>query len=135
MLLIVDSDPTFLNDAEQLLNQDGGVFLALNADHARFLVGSVGDDLSVALVDSDLPGLNDLSLIREMRRDFPHLPVIAISVANKDDIPPSPKTFGAAGALKKPITPMWNATIARVRATTEKWRRFASFPRGSAKPA
>jgi CheY-like chemotaxis protein len=118
MLLIVDDDPTFLERAEELLHGEGrGIFFARNAEHAKELMGTVGDGFSVVLIDLDLPGQDGFSLISEMRRHFPKLPIIAISGVFQKHVLESAKLLGVAAILEKPIGPEWSSTIARVRAT------------------
>src|SRR5215813_6035348 len=117
MLLIVDDDPRFLAAAEQALDVCGGVLLA-HADQARSLMGTVGKDFFAALIDLFLPGVGGFSLILEMRRDYPDLPVIAISGALRQHVFESAKALGAADVLRKPITSEWNAAIARVKAAS-----------------
>jgi len=64
MLLIVDDDPTFLERAEELLlGESRGIFFARNAEHAKELLGTVGDGFSVVMIDLDLPGQDGFSLI------------------------------------------------------------------------
>jgi CheY-like chemotaxis protein len=116
MLLIVDNDPQFLQEAEQRLESPRGVFFARNAVHAKELMGSVGGVFSAVLVDLDLPGQDGFSLIREMHLSFPDLPLIAISGVFQPDVLESAKLVGAADTLPKPISPEWNAAIERLRA-------------------
>jgi len=116
MLLIVDDDPTFLEKAEALLDVGRGVFFARNAEHARELMGTVGAEFSVALIDLDLPGQDGFSFIAEVRKHYPDLPVIAISGVCQRDVLDSAMLLGATDPLQKPISPECNATIARVRA-------------------
>jgi DNA-binding NtrC family response regulator len=115
MLLIVDDDPTFLEQAQNLLDADGGVFFAGNAEHAKSLMGTVGAGISVVMIDLDLPGEDGFSLIAEMRKHFPDLPAIAVSGVFQRHVLESAKAVGAADALQKPITAEWNAALARVR--------------------
>jgi CheY-like chemotaxis protein len=115
MILIVDDDPTFLENAGKVLDAGRGVFFALDATQAKSLIGSVGAAFSVALVDLNLPGQDGFSLIMEMRQQFPDLPVIAISGVFQEHVLDSAKAVGAVDALRKPITPEWKTAIARVR--------------------
>jgi len=117
MLLIVDDDPHFLEQAMQLLNSGKGLFIARDAQQAKELMGSVGAAFSLVLVDLDLPGQDGFSLIQEMRAAFPDLPVIAVSGVCKRDVLESAKLVGAADALPKPIDDTWNLAIAKARAT------------------
>ena len=51
-----------------------------------------------------------------MRKNFPDLPVIAISGVFQRHVLESAKAVGAADALQKPIGEAWNVAMARVRA-------------------
>lgn len=119
MLLIVDDDPAFLLNAQELLDDGArGIYFAGSAEHAKELIGTVGAGFSVALVDLDLPGQDGFSLIREMRQHFPDLPVIAISGVFQKHVLESAKAVGAADTLAKPITPEWKTAIAAARGKT-----------------
>src|SRR4051794_2394618 len=111
MLLIVDDNPTFLEQAQVLLDSGRGVFFAANAKHAKSLMGTVGAEFSVVMVDLDLPGQDGFSLIREMHTNFPDLPIIAISGVCQQHVLESAKFFGAVEALQKPIGPEWKAAL------------------------
>jgi DNA-binding NtrC family response regulator len=115
MLLIVDDDPNFLEQAMQVLNSGRGVFIARDAQQAKELMGSVGAAFSLVLIDLDMPGQDGFSLIREMRAAFPDLPVIAMSGVCQRDVLESAKVIGAADALPKPIDRTWELAIARAQ--------------------
>jgi CheY-like chemotaxis protein len=116
MLLIVDDDPTFLEKAEAVLDIGRGIFFARSAEHAKELMGTVGAAFSLAMIDLDLPGQDGFSFIMEMRKNFPDLPLIAISGVFQKHVLESARALGAADALQKPIGEAWNVAIARVRA-------------------
>jgi CheY-like chemotaxis protein len=115
MLLIVDDDPSFLEQAREVLDAGHGIFLAPNAQRAKDLLDLLGDGLTVALVDLDLPGEDGFTLIREMRSRFPRLAIIAISGVYQQHVLESAKALGARVTLEKPISPEWNAAIAPFR--------------------
>jgi FixJ family two-component response regulator len=115
MILIVDHDPTFLENAGPVLDAGRGVLFALDANHAKFLAASIGASFSVALVDLDLRGQDGHSLICEMCQQFPDLPVIAMGGISQEHVFESANAVGAVDALRKPITPEWKTAIARVR--------------------
>jgi CheY-like chemotaxis protein len=115
MLLIVDDDPEFLEQATQVLEHDRGIFLAADGKRARQLVDTVGAGLSVALVDLDLPGEDGFSVIRELRRRAPGLAIVAVSGVYQQNVLESAKALGACETLRKPIGPEWNSTIATLR--------------------
>ena len=79
MILVVDNDPTILDQAQLILNRERQVFLAKDSTRALDLAGSLG--FSVALVDLDLPAGAGFDLIRTLRRSVPDLQIIAITNA------------------------------------------------------
>ena len=117
MLLIVDDDPVFLDQARENFDAGRGIFLAPDAARARELLDLLGANLTVALVDLDLPDEDGFTLIHEMRRRFPNLAVVAISGVYQQHVLDSAISLGARATLQKPITPDWNAAIAPYRHT------------------
>jgi CheY-like chemotaxis protein len=118
MILVVDDDLAFLQKVQGVLANTvhtPGVLLAQDAAHAMKLLGSLGDEVSVALIDLDLPGTNGFDLIDEMRKKYPQLPVIAMSGVFQPSVLESAKAVGAADVLSKPITQQWAPTVERIR--------------------
>jgi CheY-like chemotaxis protein len=118
MILVVDSDPRVLDQAQQILNRDRQVFLALDATRALELSGNLG--FSVALVDLDLPGGAGFDLIRTLRRNVPDLQIIAVTNAIHSLSAEDAKKLGVVAVLKKPITPDWKPVVDRIRASRAK---------------
>ena len=116
MILVVDNDPAVLDQAQQILNRERQVFLALDANRALELSGNLG--FSVALVDLDLPGGAGFDLIRTLRRSVPDLQIIAITSAIHSLSPEDAHKLGIVEVLRKPITPDWKAIVERIRART-----------------
>jgi CheY-like chemotaxis protein len=114
MILVVDDDPTVLDQAQQILNRERQVFLALDVKRALELVGNLG--FSVALVDLDLPGGTGFDLIRTLRWTVPDLQIIAITNAIHSLSPEDAKKLGVVAVLRKPITPDWKPVVESVRA-------------------
>ena len=115
MLLVVDDDLEFLEQAKEMLEHERGIFLASDGKLARQLVDLLGSGLSVALVDLDLPDEDGFTLIRELRRRSPDLAIVAVSGVFQEHVLESAKSIGASEALRKPICPEWNSTIAALR--------------------
>jgi CheY-like chemotaxis protein len=112
MILVVDDDPAFLTAAERMFGREEPVYFARDAEHALALMSTMGRACSVALVDLDLPRVDGLRLIQQLRDLSPGLPIIAISVG----APESAVAVGASEVLRKPITPDWQGVIERHRA-------------------
>jgi DNA-binding response OmpR family regulator len=115
MLLIVDDDPTFLEEVEKHLGPAGGFLFARNADHARQLLRGVGPSFTVVMVDLDLPGQDGFSFLQELRAFFPELPLIAISGVCHEHLLEIAKVCGAGFALQKPIGPESKTALAAAR--------------------
>jgi CheY-like chemotaxis protein len=114
MILVVASDLTVLDQAQQILNRERQVFLAPDAVQALELSGNLG--FSVALIDLDLPGGAGFDLIRTLRRSVPDLQIIAITNAIYGLSPEDAQKLGVVEVLKKPITADWKPIVERIRA-------------------
>jgi CheY-like chemotaxis protein len=119
MILVVDDDPTVLDQAQQILNRDRQVFLAKDSARALDLAGNLG--FSVALVDLDLPEGAGFDLIKRLRRSVPDLQIIAITSAFHSLSPEDAQKLGVVEVLRKPITADWKPIVERIRA-----RRFGA---------
>jgi CheY-like chemotaxis protein len=117
MILLVDDDPGFLLEAEATLGRNEQVYFAANAEAARALMRSMGRAFSVVLIDLNLPGMNGFELIREMRQQFPDLPIVAISGVVSNAPLEGTRALGADETLRKPVTPQWSEVLDRVRKT------------------
>ena len=114
MILVVDSDPAVLDQAQKILNRERQVFLAPNVTRALDLTGNLG--FSVALVDLDLPGGTGFDLIRALRRSVPDLQIIAVTNEISRFSPEDAEKLGVVEVLRKPITPDWKPVVERIRA-------------------
>lgn len=120
MLMVVDDDPQFMAKVQEIVEPGDRVFFARNAAHAKELMGTVGTSFSLVLIDLDIPGQDGFSLIEEMRKHFPDLPLIAISGVFQKHVLESAKALGAVEVLQKPITDEWKTVIARERMKASK---------------
>lgn len=113
MILVVDDDEAFLEQAQEILNRNRQVFLVSDTERAFDLAKELG--FSVALIDLDLPGEDGFALIRKLRDTVPELSIIAISSAGHSLTIEDARKLGAVEVLKKPITPEWKPVVERVR--------------------
>lgn len=120
MILVVDDDPKFLEEARLRLDAGRGVFLAANAAQARSLIATVGTVFSLAVVDLDLRGQNGFDLIRDLHANYPDLPIVAVSGVFQRDVLETAKLVGAVEVLQKPIDPDWIPVLNRARAAITK---------------
>jgi len=116
MILIVDDDPTFLEEAEEILAPERGL---LFLTHGREVVRFVKDiGVSVVLVDLSLGEESGFDLIRNLRSSAPKLPIIAMSGVHPREVLESALLMGATEVLSKPATPAWKQVVERLRMTS-----------------
>jgi CheY-like chemotaxis protein len=88
---------------------------AKDAPQAFDTMSLIGSDVTVVLVDIDLPRVDGFQAIRLFRERYPGLPLLAMSGVVQDHVLQSAVVVGAADALRKPVTAEWQAAIDRVR--------------------
>ncbi len=114
MILLIDDDPRFLKEAEQVLGEAGHrILVASSGEQAIQLMGAVGGDVRLIMVDLDLPKVSGIEVIEIVRKAFPDVPVIAFSGVVQSDVLDVAKYLGAEAALRKPITREWIAAVAK----------------------
>jgi len=80
-IVIVDDHPLFRKGLEQLIHTDGAFVVcgeAGNAGEAMEVIRKLAPDL--AIVDLSLPGANGIELIKNIRAEFPKLPILVLSM-------------------------------------------------------
>ena len=116
MVLVIDNDAQFLYKAEGALRAAGHkVLVALSGSQALALMGTVGTEVHLIMVDLDLPNVSGFEVIQQMRGGFPDIPVIAFSGVMQNEMLEVAKYLGAKTALRKPITPEWMDAISQAR--------------------
>jgi DNA-binding NarL/FixJ family response regulator len=80
-LLIVDDHPLFRKGLAELIHSDANFVVcgeAGNAREAMDVIREVNPDMAV--VDLSLPGANGIELIKNIRAEFPRLPILVLSM-------------------------------------------------------
>ena len=80
-IVIVDDHPLFRKGLEQLIHSDGAFAVcgeAGNAAESMDVIRKLNPDL--AIVDLSLPGANGIELIKNIRAEFPNLPILVLSM-------------------------------------------------------
>jgi DNA-binding NarL/FixJ family response regulator len=80
-IVIVDDHPLFRKGLEQLIHSDAAFAVcgeAGNAPEAMDVIRKLDPDL--AIVDLSLPGANGIELIKNVRAEFPKLPILVLSM-------------------------------------------------------
>ena len=77
-ILVVDDDPMILDLYRRLLKKYPRVLYAATGTEALQLI-SEANDITVALIDFDLPGASGLEVIRELKKTFPGAEVVVVT--------------------------------------------------------
>src|SRR4029450_8748477 len=80
-IVIVDDHPLFRKGLEELIHSDGSFAVcgeAGTAAKAMNVIRTLNPDLAV--VDLSLPGANGIELIKNVRAEFPKLPILVLSM-------------------------------------------------------
>jgi two-component system invasion response regulator UvrY len=104
-ILIVDDHPIVRRGLKEVLGDetDLSVLEAANAVEALHEIKRSHFDL--AIVDVDLPGMNGLELLKEIKRNDKNLPVLILSVYPEDQIAVRVLKAGASGFVSKEAAP------------------------------
>ena len=108
-ILIVDDEP----DVAELFRQrfrrevrDGTYVLhfAYSAAQALDMLDhEIEPELIVILSDINMPGMDGLTLLREIKSRWPHMPVIMVTAYGDDDRRRQADEYGAADFITKPV--------------------------------
>ena len=101
-IVIVDDHPLFRKGLEELIHSDGSFAVcgeAGNASEGIDVIRQLGPDL--AIVDLSLPGANGIELIKNIRTEFPKLPILVLSMHDESLYALRALRAGAEGYVMK----------------------------------
>ena len=108
-ILVVDDEPDIGELFRQRFRRElrSGAYVlhfALSGRDALSLLGTeIRPDLLVLLSDINMPDMDGLQLLHEVKRQRPELPVIMITAYDDEERRRTADAFGAAEFLNKPI--------------------------------
>ncbi len=103
-ILVVDDDPN-LRETLALILQQAGYQVAV-ADSAEAALKCLRtSDYALAFLDVKMPGRDGLSILPEIRRLYPGLPVLILSAYDPTDSERHIWERNASGFLTKPVEP------------------------------
>jgi len=100
--VIVDDHPLFRKGLEQLIHSDSAFAVCgevNNASEAMDVIRKLNPDL--AIVDLSLPGANGIELIKNIRAEFPKLPILLLSMHDESLYALRALRAGAEGYVMK----------------------------------
>src|SRR2546430_1155157 len=101
-IVIVDDHPLFRKGLEQLIHSDSAFAVcgeANNASQAMSVIRELKPDL--AIIDLSLPGANGIELIKNIRAEFPKLPILVLSMHDESLYALRALRAGAQGYVMK----------------------------------
>jgi CheY-like chemotaxis protein len=107
-ILIVDDEPDIADLFRQRFRREvrqGRYVLhfAFSGEEGLRRVAELGPELIVILSDINMPGMDGLTLLREIKQRRPELPVVMVTAYGDDERMRSAERLGAAAFLPKPI--------------------------------
>jgi len=102
-ILVVDDDPAFVAESEELFSTAGyRVLQASDGIRAVRLLDEMHQKIDLAIIDLSLPGINGFELIGSLSRRTNGVKIIATSGVYKDAQLESATALGAHAAIRKP---------------------------------
>jgi len=101
-IVIVDDHPLFRKGLQEMIHSDGTFAVcgeAGNAAEAMEIIRKLNPDL--AIVDLSLPGANGIELIKNIRAEFPRLPILVLSMHDESLYAVRALRAGADGYVMK----------------------------------
>jgi CheY-like chemotaxis protein len=107
-ILIVDDEPDLPDLFRQRFRREvrqGQYVLhfAASAEEGLLRLVEFGPELIVILSDINMPGMDGLALLREIKHRRPELPVVMVTAYGDDERMRTAKELGAAAFLAKPV--------------------------------
>jgi PAS domain S-box-containing protein len=105
-LLVVDDDPLVLELLTAQLASAGYAVVAATDGAAALLLLNKGERVDMILSDLSMPGMDGLSLIREVQRRRPHLPAVLLTgfIDDATDVAVGAMAGQAFSVLRKPVS-------------------------------
>jgi len=101
-VVIVDDHPLFRKGLEQLINSHDGFAVCGEAENAPAAMGIIRRIVpDLVIVDLSLPGANGIELIKNIRAEFPKLPLLVLSMHDESLYAVRALRAGAQGYVMK----------------------------------
>ena len=105
-ILIADDHAVVRHGLTQIVTTDNQMMIAGEAANGNDLLDLVRKTaVDVVILDINMPGRNGLETLKELKRDYPSLPVIILSMHSEDQYAVRALKAGAAGYMNKEAAP------------------------------
>jgi CheY-like chemotaxis protein len=108
-ILVVDDEPDVADLFRQRFRREARQgtyvmhFAASGAEALDWLAGEIQPTLIAVLSDINMPGMDGLELLAEIKQRFPNLPVMMVTAYGDDDRRRRARELGAFEFLPKPV--------------------------------
>ncbi len=124
-LLIADDHPIVREGFKQVLSETSDMIVADEASNGQEVLGLVKKKkYDVVLLDISMPGRNGLEILKEVKTDYPGLPVLIVSIYPEEQYAVRAFRAGASGYLTKASAP--TELIAAIRKVSNGGRYISS---------
>ena len=105
-ILIADDHAIVRRGLKQIVSEQADMTVASEAENARQVLDLVRtQNWDVVVLDINMPGRSGLEVLKELKREYPKLPVLVLSVHSEDQYGVRVLKAGAAGYLTKDSAP------------------------------
>jgi DNA-binding NarL/FixJ family response regulator len=105
-VLIADDHPLIRRGLRDLLEAEGNMRVAAEASNAAEVLEKVRKEpFDIVIMDITMPGRTGLDALRDLKKEFPKLPVLMLSIHPEDQYAIRAIKAGAAGYLTKESAP------------------------------
>jgi len=100
-VLIADDHVVVREGLAQLLSKTDDIVVACEAGNGQQVLENVNDDIDIVLLDISMPGKPSLETLKDIKLNYPKLPVLVLSMYSEDRFAVRYLKAGASGYLTK----------------------------------
>lgn len=105
-IIVVDDHPVVRRGLKQIINEECDMEVAGEAENAQEAFGVIRNRrCDLILLDITMPGTSGLDVLKQLKYEYPELPVLVLSVHSEDQYAIRAIRAGASGYLTKDSVP------------------------------